>query len=369
MASSTHRRRRNSMNEPPDISDVISLQEEFIALYERDYHELQECIQTLSHLIDTFEKDFRRCTEAVRAGEIMGIAGGVIGIAGLALGPLAAVAGAAVALGGGVGNGLLNFMKMNQQKKLMQNVKNGLKEFQNKIIPMTDILNVICEYYNKTLRHLNNPMDDIWGFIKCVASASKVLCILRTDEIREVAAHMSKTVRLTATFTEDNKILNDMDKLAGNWQTSESEMKSKARKFIVEMRKVLHQQQNIMDELKKTKDKTARTLDLLRARAPGPCCNCFYYHYYNYCFSFSSSSQKWILRAYTCLKTHETLHTCQKFTFNEGPLLSHFMYCYVSYSSGRDVLYFLSCFTKDFFLVSLVKLRFCLVLVSVFMFY
>ncbi|KAI2645111.1 Apolipoprotein L3 [Labeo rohita] len=125
-------------------SDVISLQEEFIALYERDYHELQECIQTLSHLIDTFEKDFRRCTEAVRAGEIMGIAGGVIGIAGLALGPLAAVAGAAVALGGGV------------------------------------------------------------------------------DEIREVAAHMSKTVRLTATFTEDNKILNDMDKLAGNWQTSET---------------------------------------------------------------------------------------------------------------------------------------------------
>ncbi|KAL1277408.1 hypothetical protein QQF64_024081 [Cirrhinus molitorella] len=81
---------------------------------------------------------------------------------------------------------------------------------------------------------------------------------------------MSKTVRLTTTLTgvfagiglmfdilsviEDNKTLNDMDKLAGNRQISESELESKAGKFIVEMRKVINQQQNIMDELKKTKD-------------------------------------------------------------------------------------------------------------------
>ncbi|KAK2915770.1 hypothetical protein Q8A67_000144 [Cirrhinus molitorella] len=59
MASSTRLRRRNSLDKPPDISDVIYLKEEFIALYERHYHELQECIQALSHLINTFEEDFR----------------------------------------------------------------------------------------------------------------------------------------------------------------------------------------------------------------------------------------------------------------------------------------------------------------------
>ncbi|XP_058627135.1 apolipoprotein L3-like [Onychostoma macrolepis] len=289
MASSTHRRRRNSKDEPPDmLSDVIGLQEEFIALYERHYHELQECIQALNHLINTFEKDLRRCTAVTIGGGIVGIAGGVTTIAGLALAPFtlgASVAvagvGSIMAFGGGVGSGLVNFMKMHQQKKLIQNVKNGLEEFQNKIKPMTDILNVICEHYNEILRHLNKPEDDIRGFIKCAAGASEILCFMRIDDIGEVAAQASKTVRLTTTLTgvfagislvfdilsviEDNKTLDDLNKLSGNHQISESEMESKAGKFIVEMRKVIHQQQNFMDELKKTKDKFARRLALIRA--------------------------------------------------------------------------------------------------------
>ncbi|KAL0154409.1 hypothetical protein M9458_050302, partial [Cirrhinus mrigala] len=250
---------------------------EFIALYERHYHELLEGIQALSHLINRFEEDFRLATEATRNTGIVGILGGVTNIAGLALAPftmgasaVVADVGSAVAFGVGIGSGLLNFMKMHQQKKLMQHVKNGLEEFQNKIIPMTDILHVISEHYNKILRHFNKPADDICGF-KCVAAASEILRILRIDDIGEVAAQASKTVHLTATLKrgfgginlvrdilsviEDNKTLNDMDKLARNRQISEHEMESKAGKFIVEMRKFINQQQNVMDELKKTKDK------------------------------------------------------------------------------------------------------------------
>ncbi|KAI2646933.1 Apolipoprotein L3 [Labeo rohita] len=278
MASSNNSRRRNSMDEPLNMSDVIRLHEEFIALYEENYHELQECIRQLNHLINTFEKDFRRCVETSRGGGIVGILGGVTTIAGLALAPFtlgASVAvvgvGSVMALGGGVGSGILNFMKMNQQKKLIENVENELKKFQNKITPMTDILNVICEHMNEILKHINKPEEDFCGFIKCAAGASEVLRILRIDDIGEVAAQASKTVRLTTTLTgvfagiglvldilsviEDNKTLNDMDKLAGNRQIRESELESKAGKFIVEMRKVINQQKEIMDELKKTKGK------------------------------------------------------------------------------------------------------------------
>uniref|UniRef100_A0A8C2F0G1 Si:ch211-285c6.5 n=1 Tax=Cyprinus carpio TaxID=7962 RepID=A0A8C2F0G1_CYPCA len=243
------------------LYDVIRLKEEFIALYNRHYPELQENIQTLSLLMKTFEEDFRRYTEVTRGGGVLGIVGGVTTIAGLALAPftlgtsaVVAGVGSVMALGGGIGSGVLNFMKMREQKKLMQNIKNRLEAFQNKITPMTDILKLICTHVNKILKNCNKPEDDISGLFKCAAGASEILRLIRIDEIGEVAAQASKTVRLTTTLTgvfagisllldilsviEDNKTLNDMDRLARNRQISKSEIKSKAGKFIVEMREL-----------------------------------------------------------------------------------------------------------------------------------
>lgn len=277
------------MDEPLDmLYDVIRHEEEFIALYNRHYHELQENIQGLRHLMKTFEKEFKQYTESARNGGVLGILGGVTTIAGLALAPFtlgtSAVVtgvGSVMALGGGIGSGVLNFMKLCDQKKFIQNAKNRLEEFQNKITPMTDSLSVICTHVNEILRHCNKP-EDINGLIKYAAGASAILRVLRIDDVGEVAAQASKTVRLTTTLTavftgisllldilsviEDNKTLNDMDRLARNRQISESDMESTAGKFIVEMRKVINQQQIIMDELKTTKDKIARELDLIKAK-------------------------------------------------------------------------------------------------------
>ncbi|KAK9955956.1 hypothetical protein ABG768_015794 [Culter alburnus] len=264
--ASSRRRRHSSVDERPSI-------EEFIRLYERDHLELQQCIKRLSHLVKTFEEDFRCASEASRYGGIAGVVGRVAMIAGAALAPFtlgaSAVvggAGAAVALGGEISGGIFNFMKMNQQKKLSQNIINGLEKFQNKIIPLADIMKGICQYNNEIQSHLNKPVFS--GFSKSVASTSELARFICVGDIGEVVAQMSKTVRLTGTLTtlfagivlniisviDDNEALNDMDNLAKNGQISESEIKSNAGKFIVEMRKVIQGLQNIMDDLKKTKD-------------------------------------------------------------------------------------------------------------------
>ncbi|XP_051756508.1 uncharacterized protein LOC127516173 [Ctenopharyngodon idella] len=258
------------MDEPPRmLSDVFHLKEQFIRLYERDHLELQQCIKRLSRLVKTFEEDFRCATEASRIGGIAGISGRVAMIAGLALAPFtlgaSAVvggAGAAVAAVGGIGGGIFNFLKMNQQEKICQNIKNGLEEFQNKIIPMIDILKGICQCTNEILSELNKPEYDISAFSKCVASASELICMYDIDK---VAAQLSKLagtleeifaglVHNIHSVIDDNEALDDMDNLAKNGQISESEINTNAGKFIVKMRKVIHELQNIMDELKKTKD-------------------------------------------------------------------------------------------------------------------
>ncbi|KAK9971279.1 hypothetical protein ABG768_024653 [Culter alburnus] len=269
------------MDKPPSmLSDVFHLKEEFIRLYERDHLELQQCIKRLSHLVKTFEEDFRCATEASRIGGIAGIVGGVAMIAGSALAPFtlgaSAVvggAGAAVAAVGEIGGGFFNALKMIQQEKICQNIKNGLEEFQNKINPMIDILEDICQCTNEILSQLNKPEYDISAFSNCVASASELIC---KYDIGKLAAQLSKSTRNLEeilaglvhnihSVINDNVALDDMDNLAINGQISESEINSNAGKFIVKMRKVIDELQNIMDELKETKDIIEKELKPVRS--------------------------------------------------------------------------------------------------------
>jgi len=64
-------------------ADFNCLRDDFTKLYEKDFPQLQRCIEKLHNIIRTFEKDFRRATKATRGGGVVGIGGGVGLIAGL----------------------------------------------------------------------------------------------------------------------------------------------------------------------------------------------------------------------------------------------------------------------------------------------
>lgn len=94
---------------------------------------------------------------------------------------------------------------------------------------------------------------------------------LRIEEFAELTMQMSLSMRLITSIAqiyggfnlvldmisviEYSRALDDMDKLAEkpiHEELDESEIRSKAGKFIAEMRKSINQLQNIIDELEKT---------------------------------------------------------------------------------------------------------------------
>ncbi|KAI7793363.1 hypothetical protein IRJ41_013432 [Triplophysa rosa] len=288
MASSIHQGRRNSMDIPPEIADLIHLKDEFIQLYERDHPELQQCIQRLHDIMRQFEKDFRGSTEGSRNAGVVGIAGGssvLAGIIGLALTPVTGglslvVAGVAgVAAAGGVGTVTAAAFQSNncsstrdkQMTKLRQDIEAELKTFQDKINPMAEKIKDLHERTEKVMRDLEKLQQDA-GDLSLYSPSQKHT--IRLKDLRELTAQMSDTMRLIANIVaifggvnllldvisviENNRALDEMDKLAKksiDEKVDESEMKSKAGKFIVGMRKQIQQLQTITDELTKTKDK------------------------------------------------------------------------------------------------------------------
>ncbi|KAK9971311.1 hypothetical protein ABG768_024685 [Culter alburnus] len=169
---------------------------------------------------------------------------------------------------------------MRQQKKLREAIEAELKEFQDRIAPITDVLKNIDQYTMEMLRELNKPLHVPSFFSKPFITFVEFACVMNIDDIADVVEQMSKTAHLTATlsgvfagidmvpyffsFTEDKRAFSDMKKLVNtpiHQQISENQIKSKAGKFILDVRKVILHLQNIMDELKKTKDLLATYWD------------------------------------------------------------------------------------------------------------
>ncbi|CAM4510827.1 unnamed protein product [Leuciscus chuanchicus] len=269
------------LEDPPEIlTDVNSLRDDFNKLYEKDYPQLRQCIEKLHNIIRTFEEDFRRATKGTRdGGAVMGMAGGVglvAGIAGLALAPFTGgaslvVAGAAAA-GGGVYGGMSSSEKKRKMTQLRQDIEAEVKEFQNIINPMSEKMKDINERIEEILKDLDKLEKDASGVSEYFASTSKTSNIRRED-MTALTAQMSITMSLIGTLAaifsgvwllldllsviENTRALDDMDYLAKRDMSElidESKMKTEAGKFIVGMRKAVIQLQNIMEEIKKTKD-------------------------------------------------------------------------------------------------------------------
>ncbi|XP_016383284.1 uncharacterized protein LOC107720164 [Sinocyclocheilus rhinocerous] len=263
-ASSTHDRRRKSLDEPPEIiAGVIRPRDEFIELYERDHLELQQCTERLHSIIEEFEEDYRRSPEASRDAGWLGISGGVALVAGIVAAPftlgtslLAAayvVVTRVLALRAALfSRGINSSNKMRQMTKLRQDIEAELKEFQDKIKPMIEKMNKI----------------------KLTEKILKEQDVIQIEDVVELTAQMSANMHSTASLAadvgrfnfvlamisvfENTSVLEDMNKLAEtpiDEEIDESGMTSKAGKFIVEMKKFIHQLQNITIKLQKAKDK------------------------------------------------------------------------------------------------------------------
>ncbi|XP_067256587.1 uncharacterized protein [Chanodichthys erythropterus] len=301
MSSSGPLRRRNSMELPPSIADVFRLKAEFIKLYNGDHPQLQQCLKKLQEIIKTFEKDFRGSIEGSRTAGWLGIFGGTAMVAGLglALAPFtmgasaviagaasAGVAGSAVAAAGvsaagvaGVGGtvgvvtlaaaGFKSYKcrseKKDQMDRLRKDIESELQEFQDKISPMAEKMKDLHECTENKMRDFKNLEKDASDLVK-----------MQIEELAGLTKQMSENMRLLASIAEmfggfslvldmisvneHGRALNDMDKLAEkpiHEEIDESEIRSKAGKFIAEIRKLINQLQKIIDELEKTKHKLA----------------------------------------------------------------------------------------------------------------
>ncbi|XP_016115810.1 uncharacterized protein [Sinocyclocheilus grahami] len=287
MASSSLPRRRNSMDIPPAIADVFRLRDEFMKLYERDQPQLQQCIEKLRKIIKTFETDFRGSTEGSRAAGVAGIIGGAslltgLGLgAGIALAPFTLGASAVIAGAGAAGVGAVTLTdagiksaicsskKKEQVQALRKGIESELKKFQDKIKPMAEKMKDINECTEKIVRDfqkLEQGADDLSKYFDRHN--------IRLEDLAGLTVQIKQNMRLLAAIAqifggfslvldmisvgENSRAVADMNKLAEKpiaEEVDESKIRSKAGKFIVEIRKLMNQLQDIVDGLKTTKHK------------------------------------------------------------------------------------------------------------------
>ncbi|XP_016383710.1 uncharacterized protein LOC107720498 [Sinocyclocheilus rhinocerous] len=287
MASSSLPRRRNSMEIPPAIADVFRLGDEFMKLYERDQPQLQQCIEKLQNIIKTFETDFRGSTEGSRAAGVAGIIGGAslltgIGLGvGIALAPFTlgasavaagvgvGAAGAATLTGAGITSKICSSNKKKQMKALRKGIEDKLKEFRFKIKPMAEKMKDIHERTEKILRDFKKLEQGANDLSKYFDSSN-----IQPENLAGLTVQMNESMRLLASIaeiyggfslvldmisvSENSSAVADMDKLAEKpiaEEVDESKITSKAGKFIVDIRKLMNQLQDIIDGLETTKHK------------------------------------------------------------------------------------------------------------------
>ncbi len=133
--------------------------------------------------------------------------------------------------------------------QLRKGIESELKEFQDKITPVAEKMKGIRERTESILGEQDAK---------------------RIEDIAELTAQMSETMILITEMyggfsfvfnmisAENTRMIDDMDTLAEtpiDEEIDESEMNTKAGKFIVKMRTLINRLRNIVDGLEKTKDK------------------------------------------------------------------------------------------------------------------
>lgn len=209
MASYIYPRRRNSMEEPPNIAYSFKcLEKELIELVKNDYPQIQQCMDRLCHIRETYEENYKRALEGSKHGKNSGIAGGVMMGLGLLFAPVTlgasavlGAAGAAVATGGVAGSRSWKSKISNMQATFRQDFAAELNTFQNKLFPMTSKMKDIDQRIKEILRDINNTNHEVSYLSKYFASAYELSRFIRIYDVCGLAAKISASVNLTGEIT------------------------------------------------------------------------------------------------------------------------------------------------------------------------
>ncbi|XP_073692601.1 uncharacterized protein [Garra rufa] len=187
--------KRQRKEQPPKMLSVFNLLEkELVALYLRDFSQIQQHLQRVHLIIRTFEEDFSRATRAVTNALNAEVAGWLVMGLGLVLSPvhqgisaLIAGAGAVVLSGAAIGDNIWNKKIISLQAKLIQDTEAELREFQDKISPMMDKMNDISQHVYEILRDLSYPDRDVGYLNKYFSSASELVRFMQIYDISVLA--------------------------------------------------------------------------------------------------------------------------------------------------------------------------------------
>ncbi|XP_016358320.1 uncharacterized protein LOC107700955 [Sinocyclocheilus anshuiensis] len=275
MASPRGHHRRGSMELPPNmLSDVFHLTDELTRL-QRDIS--LECIKHLEKihdLINKFKNGYRFAIYALSGGVITG---------GIALVLLAlsffvideedcdvfSAAGAAAAVVAVLCAAFGLNRKTQQEKNLKRSVEEELHGFQDKVNPIIDMLETICQRTEEILRdpslsyHKTQALSEHFAY--CFKKRhlfqehdrSKVVSkiVHLSGNISEMIAKVSSVPDILKEIIEDNKRQRAKPVRPRQEQIHKREFKEKAEKFINDMQKGICELKNSVKEISQKTDR------------------------------------------------------------------------------------------------------------------
>ncbi|KAK7171246.1 hypothetical protein R3I94_001246 [Phoxinus phoxinus] len=280
MSSPRRRRRRNSIEEPPNMrSDVIHLQEELNRLHKDISPEFKKHLEKISDITNELKNGFRPAIFVLRAAVISGGIAVLFAALSLILNDedvsdmFAGTVAAAVVVS--VLCSAFGIYKNTQQEKKLKNLKRTIevecKGFQDKMNLIIDKLEKICQRTEEILRDLSLSEHKARvlteHFSSCVGKAQ-----LFQDHDSKVGDRMSKVGLLSRNFSEmiakvnsvpeilkeiieDNKRLKDKSAKPTHQQKYMMEFKEKTEKFIIDLQKGICQLKNSVKEINQLKDR------------------------------------------------------------------------------------------------------------------
>ncbi|CAM4511791.1 unnamed protein product [Leuciscus chuanchicus] len=273
MSSPRRRRRRDSMEQPPNmLSDVIHLQEEFKKLHEEISPEFNKIIDLTNEF-----KNGLRLAVFVLGGAV--IAGG-IGVVFAALSfildneevsDMFAGSGAAVAVVAALCTAFGIYKKTQQEKNFKRSIGEERKGFQDKMNLIIDMLEKNCQRTEEILRDLSLSEHKAQVLSEHLASCFRKTQLfqehdskvgdrmskvgLLSGNLSEMIAKVSSVPDILKEIIEDNKRLKDKPAKHTHEQIYQMEFKEKTEQFINDMQKGIFQLRKSVKELNQILDR------------------------------------------------------------------------------------------------------------------